>query len=147
MIKDTIQKAMVVSLKAGNQLELKTLRFILSVMQYAQIDKQKELTDEEIVSLLHKEVKKRKEAIELFKKGKREDLVIDEQNQITIIERYLPKQVAEDELQKIVDEAIALSNKDESIGKVIGIVMGKVKGRADGAKVAQMIKSKLQSPS
>ena len=85
MLKDEIQKAILTSLKGKKPIELKVLRFVLSQIKYEEIAQQRELSNEEIVSLLQKEVKKRKEAIELFKNGKREDLVTDEEAQLTVI--------------------------------------------------------------
>ncbi len=85
MIKDKIQKQILSSLKTGNQIELKVIRYILSEIKYAEINKQRDLTDEEIVALLQKEVKKREEAIALFKKSGRDELVTDEEKQIAVI--------------------------------------------------------------
>ena len=144
MIKDDIQKAIFSSLKQNKQTELKVLRFIMSVIKYAEIDKKENLTDEETVSVLQKEVKKRKEAIEMFRKGKRDDLVADEEKQLKVIGDYLPKELNDDELEEIIKDI--LKNTDHSnVGRVIGEVMKKVKGRADGNKVAVIIKQSLSS--
>lgn len=143
MLKEEIQKAINSSLKEGKKTELKVLRFILSGIQYAEIDKHKDLTDEEIISLLQKELKKRKEAIEMFKKGGRDDLVKDEENQLIVIEKYLPKQLSTEELNKIIDEIISSSADLSNMGKIIGLVMAKVKGKADGKTVAEAVKQKL----
>lgn len=142
MIKEEIQKQILLALKEGRKTELKVLRFILSLINYEEIATQKKLSDGEIVALFQKEIKKRKGAIEMFKKGKRDDLVEDEEKQIIVIQRYLPKQLSENELNKIIDEVIA-SSKETNIGKVIGLVMVKVKGKAGGATVAQIVKQKL----
>lgn len=143
MIKDTIQKNILVALKEKKETELKVLRFVLSEIKYAEINKQKDLTDEETTALLSKEVKKRKEAIEMFRKNNRLELVDDEEKQIVVIETYLPKQISGEELNKIVDETLAGITDKSNIGKVIGMVMPKVKGKADGAKVAEMIRVKF----
>lgn len=90
MIKKHIQEAIITNLKEGKQTELKVLRFLLSLINYAEIDKQRELTDEEIQELLAKELKKRQEAIQLFRQGKREDLVEDEEKQLVVIKQFLP---------------------------------------------------------
>lgn len=144
MIKEEIQKAIPVNLKEGKTTELKVLRFILSQINYAEIEKQGQLTDDETVTLLQKEVKKRKEAIEMFKKGKREDLVKDEEAQLLIIDWYLPQQLSDEELNKIVEETVSSTEDKSNIGAVIGQVMAKVKGRTDGSHVAQLVRQKLQ---
>ena len=143
MIRDDIQKAIFTNLKEGKAMEVKVLRFILSEIKYAEIAKQKDLTDEEAVAVLQKEVKKRKEAIEMFKKGERFDLVTDEEAQLVIIAQYLPKQLPVEELNKIIDSVIAEIGDKSNMGKIIGAVMGRVKGQADGSQVAQLVKQKL----
>jgi len=146
MIKDDIQKQILVALAQGKKTELKVLRYISSQIKYEEINKQKELTDEETVTLLQKELKKREEAIEMFKKGKRDDLVADEEKQLIVIRGYLPKQLSADELNKIIDEIISASSQETNMGKIIGLVMAKVKGRTSGATVANLVKQKLNLP-
>ena len=146
MIKEEIQKAMILALKSKKETELKVLRFVLSQINYEEINKQKKLTDEEVISVLQKEVKKRKEAIEMFKKGKREDLVIDEEKQIDKIKQYLPKELDQKELEIGIAEVISSSADTSNVGKIIGLVMARLRGRADGANVAQLVKQKLNIP-
>lgn len=145
MLKDEIQNAINYALKERNKTELKVLRFVLSQIKYEEIDKQKELSDGETVAVLQKEVKKRNDAIEMFKKGRRPELVEDEQNQVKVIERYLPKQMGDEEMNKIIEETIKTLDDKSNIGKTIGLVMAKLKGRADGGKVARLVKQKLIS--
>lgn len=145
MIKNDIQQAINTALKAGNKTELNALRFVLSQIKYEEIAKQKELTDTEAVSLLQKEVKKRKEAIEMFKKGKRDDLVENEVSQIEVIQKYLPQQLSENELSKIIDEVIISLGVEKNIGKIIGLVMEKTERRADGSMTSKLVKQKLES--
>ncbi len=145
MLKNEIQNAINKALKERNKTELKVLRFVLSQIQYEEIDKRKELSDGEIVAVLQKEVKKRNDAIEMFKKGERPELIEDEQNQVKIIERYLPKQMGDEEINRIIEETIITLDDKSNIGKTIGLVMAKLKGRADGGKVARLVKQKLIS--
>ena len=146
MIKEEIQKAVISAMKGKQTTELKVLRFVLSLIQYEEINKQKKLTEDETVSVLRKEIKKRKEAIELFKKGNRQELVVDEEAQIKIIERYLPQQMSDADLEKVVESVLATSEKSmANMGKLIGAVMERVKGQADGAKVAFLVKKKIQN--
>lgn len=143
MIKNDIQQAINSALKAGNKLELKALRFVMSGIQYEEIEKKKDLTDEEVVSLVQKEIKKRREAVEMFKSGNRDDLVKDEEEQITVIQKFLPQQLSSEELEKIVTEVIE-EVPDKNMGKIIGLVMSKVKGKADGSAVSSLVRQKLQ---
>ncbi|MCJ7739799.1 GatB/YqeY domain-containing protein [Candidatus Microgenomates bacterium] len=143
MLRDDIQKSVNENLKAGKALEVKVLRFLLSEIQYAEIAKQSDLTDEETVALLAKELRKRKEAIEMFKKANRDDLVADEEKQLTVIQKYLPQQLTESELEKAVDEVLSSLPDKSNMGKIIGLVMAKVKGQADGKMVAELVKKKI----
>ena len=143
MIKNDIQQAINSALKERRETALKVLRFVMSQIKYGEIDKQKDLTDEEIVSLMQKEIKKRKEAIEMFKKGRRTDLVKDEEAQITVIQKFLPQQLTSEELEKIVNDTIS-ETADKNMGKIIGLAMGKVKGKADGSAVSSLVRQKLQ---
>jgi len=147
MIKKDIAAAIIVSLKAGKQTELKVLRYVLSEIKYAEIAKQKELSDEETISVISKEIKKRREAIELFKKGGRNDLVADEEMQINVIEKYLPKQLSTDELNQIIDEVISANPDQANLGILIGLVMTNVRGKADGSQVAKLVAQKLGTTS
>lgn len=143
MIKVDIKNALITAMKSRNDLEVRVLRYIISQINYAEIDKKRELNDEEVITELQKELKKRKDAIELFKKGKRNDLVTDEENQLKVLGRYLPAQMSEEELGKIVDQIFNSTTDRSNIGKIIGQVMGQIKGRADGADVARLVKEKL----
>lgn len=143
MIKEDIQKRILVSLKEKKETELKVLRFVLSEIKYSEINKQKDLTDEEVIGLLQKEVKKRNESIEMFKKGGRLELVVDEQKQIKIIEEYLPKQMSDEELSQIIADIFAITEDKSNTGKLIGMVILKVKGKADGNRVAALVKEKI----
>ena len=88
-------------------------------------------------------MKKRNESIDMFQKGGRQELVVDEQKQIKIIEEYLPKQMSNEELSKIVDKIFAITEDKTNMGKLIGMVMGRVKGKADGNKVALLVKDRM----
>lgn len=108
-----------------------------------------QLTDEEIMEVLASEIKKRKGAIEEFKKGNREDLIEKEQKEISVMERYLPAQVAEEEIRKIVITAINSSGATsiKEMGRVMGLVMPQVKGKADGEMVSRIVKEELEKSS
>lgn len=144
MIKDNIQQSINNALKAGNKVEVSALRFVMSQIKYEEIAKQKELTDGEVVSLIQKEIKKRKDAVEMFKKGNRDDLVKDEEAQIVVIQKYLPQQLTEEELGKIIDEVINNAGGEKNEGKIIGLVIVKVKGKTDGSTIAKLVRHRLK---
>lgn len=121
------------------------------IQETAELEKQSQLTDEEILEVIGSEVKKRKEAKEQYEKGARPELAQKEQAELKILSEYLPPQLSEEELLKIVRETIAqLKGASEAkspprvdMGKVIGSVMAKVKGQADGSTVSNLIKNEL----
>ncbi len=131
------------SLKEKKLTELKVLRFVLSQLKYEEINKQKELSDGDAVIILQKEVKKRREAIEMFKKGGREDLVNDEEAQIQVIQKYLPKEASDTDIAKIIDSVLSGLSQPYEMGQVMKAVMPLLKGKADGTKVSAMVKERM----
>ncbi len=144
MIKQKIQEEIITALKSQDKLRLDVLRFILSLIKYAEIEKQKDLQDTEIIPLLQKEVKKRKEAIEIFKKGGRTEGVENEEKQIAVIGEFMPERLSPDELDKIVSQVITTSGSSSQMRQIIGEVMTKVKGHEKGEVVAKIVEEKLQ---
>ncbi|MBI2011906.1 GatB/YqeY domain-containing protein [Candidatus Daviesbacteria bacterium] len=130
-----------------NELKVSTLRLLLSEVNNAKIQKGQELSDEEITGVIQKEIKKRKESIESFRKGAREDLALKEEAEAKVLESYLPTQLSDEELTKIIDLAIneVGANSIADMGKVIGKVMSQVSGKADGGRVSNLVKQKLSS--
>lgn len=106
------------------------------------IDKKDELTDSEVTKVLQKEAKKRKEAIEMYQSGGREDLVKKETTELEIIATYLPEQLSDEELDSIIKETVSMLQitSEKDVGRVMGAVMPKVKGKADGKVVQQKVK-------
>lgn len=143
-LKKRIENDLIVAMKARNELGVSVLRFLLSAIKNLEIEKQKELTEEETIQVLQKQVKIRKESITAFTAGGREDLITKERAEIEILNKYLPQQLSSEELEKIVKETIKESNAGSGdSGKVIGAVMVKVKGKADGNQVAEIVKKTL----
>ena len=141
-ITDDLKSAM----KAGDQPRVEALRFALAGLNSFQKDKQAKqpdakITDEETTSVLQKDVKRRKESIELFRQGNRADLVTKEEADLAVISAYIPKELTRAEIEKIVDDAIAGGAKDFS--SAMREAMKAVKGRADGKAVGDVIKAKL----
>ena len=122
------------AIKQGDKISKSVLRYLKSEIHNREISIGSSLTDEQIIDVLNKQAKQRRESIEAFKNGNRIDLVQREEKELSIIMNYLPNQLSETEIENIVKEGIietkATSSKD--IGKVMSWVMPKVKGKADG---------------
>lgn len=133
------------AMKSGDKVAVETLRMIRSQIKNASIAKGKDLSEEDVIDVLSKEAKKRKESLELFKQGGREDLAEKEQQELNIITSYLPAALSEDEVLGIIDKAIAEVGAEgmQDMGKVMGKVMPEVKGRVDGKVVQELVKKKL----
>lgn len=145
MLIDQIQTDLKNAQLARDELKVSTLRLLLSEVKNAEIAQGQQLSDDDIISVVSKEVKKRKEAALSFRNGGREDSAQKEEAEAKVLESYLPEQLTTEELTKIVSEAITETGASgvTDMGQVIGIVMGKVKGRADGGTVSGMVKERL----
>lgn len=145
MILDTINKQIVDAMKAKDEIRLSTLKLLLSALHNAKIDKRGDLTKEEELEIVRREAKKRKDAIEAYKKVGATDRAEKEKKELAILQEFLPKELPDKEVSKLVDEAITTTSASsmQDMGKVIGVVMAKAKGRADGKKVAEMVRKKL----
>ena len=139
-----IQTDLNAAFKLKNSNAVDALRFIISQIKYARIEKQTDLTDDEIIKVIQKEVKSREEAIALFKQGQRADLVDLEQDKLKYIKKFLPSQLNEAELTAIVQKVIDQNpNQKTNFGWLMKQVMIAVAGRTDGATVARLLKSAL----
>lgn len=145
MLQEQIKKDLDKALLAKEELLVSTLRLLLAEIRNYWIEKQKDLTDEDVIAVIRRQIKQRKDSIEAYQKGGRKDLAEKETKEMGILGKYLPQQMAVNELEKIVKETIeevgAAGPKD--FGKVMGAVMGKVKGAAEGAMVAEAVKRLL----
>jgi len=145
MLKQQIESDFLTAYKAGETAKVSILRMVKSAIKNAEISAKSELADPEIIKILRREVKQRQESIVEFEKGHRNDLVASNQDEIEIINAYLPAQISTENIEKVVDGVIAELNATASadFGKVIGAVMKKINGDADGSLVASIIKTKL----
>ena len=142
MIKAQIQSQLKDAMKARDSVKLETLRFLLSELKYAEIAVQHELNEEEELQVLTKEVKKRNDAVELFKNSGRDQLVTEEEAKLVFIRSFLPAQLSSQELEVIVDQVIA-EVSDRSFGTVMKEVVARTKGKADGRIISTLVKAKL----
>lgn len=145
MITDTIQKEILVAMKARDEVKLSTYRMLVSAFNYEKIAKQHDLSDEEAIAVIASEAKKRKDAIDAYTKAGQADRAASEKAELDILEVYLPKQMDDSSLVAIVTETITELNAQSmtDMGRVIGAVMAKVKGQADGGRVSSLVKEKL----
>ena len=137
---DKINQDIIEALKSGEKERLTVLRGLKSVLKYARLDKGKDLTDEDTITVLSSQAKKTRDSIEQFGKGGRDDLVAKEKSELDIITSYLPQQLSEDELRDIVRAAIEESGAESArdMGKIMQLVMPQIKGRADGKMVNKL---------
>jgi uncharacterized protein YqeY len=135
------------AVKQKDEKRRSTLRMLLASIKNAEIAKQKQLDDTDVLSVLAKEAKQRRESIELFKQGNRQDLVAGEEAELAIINEYLPSQLTHDELIDMVKKAIAetgaTSPRDK--GKVMSLLVPQTKGRAEGKDVSDIVTELLNA--
>ncbi|MHB8172801.1 MAG: GatB/YqeY domain-containing protein [Thermincolia bacterium] len=131
--------------KEAGKLRLSVIRMVRAAIKNAEIDKRKEFNDEEVIEVVAREVKQCRDAIEEYRKANREDIVEQFQEEIKVLLHYLPEQMSVEEITAIVHEIITrVGAKDQKdMGKVMGALMPKVKGRADGKMVNQIVKEAL----
>lgn len=146
MIVPTINQKIAEAMKARDEIRLSTLRLLSSALNYEFIAKQHVLTEEEELAVVRREIKKRKDAIEAYEKVGAKDRVEKEKKERAVLEKYLPAQMPDEELIKIVDEAISAlgATSMAEMGKVMGAVVPKVAGRAEGGRISKLVSEKLQ---
>ena len=144
-LKQLITNDMKLALKAQDKSALKAIRMILGAIKQKEIDERIDLDDTQVMAVIQKMVKQRKDSISQFSDAGRTDLVEVEEAELTIINNYMPKQLSEAEIEAAVDKAISDSGADsmKDMGKLMGILKGQLDGQADMGLVSQLIKSKL----
>ena len=162
MLKERIQQDLKDALKKKQELLVSVLRLVITVFYNKEIEKktklreenglseeeitkQGQLTDEEITNIISSEIKKRKDAISIFEKGQRQDLAEKEKKEIEILQKYLPEQLSDEQIKKLAKEIIEKVGAKEikDMGKVMAELIPKIKGRAEGGKVSQIVKELL----
>jgi len=144
-LKVQISEDMKTAMKAGDKERLKVVRLILAAIKQIEVDRRTELDDAAVLGVLGKMVKQRRDSVSQFKKGGRQDLVDIELAEISVLENYLPEQLGEAELIKIIEQAIKDSGAESirDMGKVMGQVKAKAAGRADMGAVGDKVKERL----
>lgn len=143
---DTLEADLLEATKTRDEIKTGVLRLLKSALKNQQIEVGHDLTMPEILSVLQKEAKKRRDSIVAYQKAGREDLVREEEQELAVIDTYLPESASEEEISKVVDEAIESTKaKDMSqMGQVMGQAMVKLQGRADGNQVSAIVRDKLK---
>ncbi len=126
---------------------LKVIRMVKGSMQLLEIDLKHELNDDEVIGIISKEIKTRRDSIKEFSKGNRQDLVDETNKEIAILEKYLPEQLSDDEVNKIIDDVFSKVEPKgmQDMGKIMGMVSPLVKGKTDLGQVSSKIKEKLSN--
>ena len=165
MLKEKLNEDIKNALKSGDKQRRMVLGMVLAAAKNKEIEKHSELTDEEVVSVIASEVKKRRDSTEQFEKGGRPELAEQEKEEINILMEYMPEQMTEDEIRKVVKQTIVEMGKpgsesSESLGeksakggqselllpgKVLGVLMPRIKGKADGQTVSRIVKEELST--
>jgi hypothetical protein len=144
-LKARISDDMKSAMKAGDKDRLKVVRLILAAIKQVEVDKRIELDDAAVLGVLEKMVKQRRDSVEQFQKGNRDDLAQIELSEIAVLEDYLPEPLNDDELDAMIDEVIGATGAESirDMGKVMGAIKAKAAGRADMGAVGARVKAKL----
>lgn len=147
MLKDKLNEDMKSFMIAKDADRLSTIRMLKSAIQYAEIQKGVgyAASDEDVLEVIGREVKKRRESIELYEKGGRQELADKEKQEIELLQAYLPEQLGEDDIRQIVKSAIESTGATsmQDMGKLMGVIMPQVKGKADGNLVNKIVRENL----
>lgn len=145
MIKERIREDMKAAMRSHDAARLSTIRLLLAAIKQREIDEQIEAGDEDVLAVIGKMVKQRRDSVEQYRSGGREDLAANEQAEIDVLSTYLPQQLSDEEVAAIVEEAVAEVGMTgmAAMGKVMSVVKPRVNGRADLGKVSALIKARL----
>ena len=135
------------AMKQGNKEQLATIRLILAAIKQVEVDTRAELSDQELIAIIDKMGKQRRESIEQFEKADRNDLADKEKSELEIISRYLPQALSDDEVSQLIEQALASTSASsmKDMGAVMAILKPQLQGRADMSQVSKQIKTKLSN--
>ncbi|AKM81824.1 TPA: aspartyl-tRNA amidotransferase [Candidatus Berkelbacteria bacterium] len=145
MLKDQIEKDLIDAMKSKDENTLLVLRMLKSALKNKEIEKKKELEDADTVGVIQSQIKSRRDSIEMYKSGGREELAEKEEKEIEVLAKYLPEQMSEDAVREVVQKAISSTGASQmsDMGKVMGMVMNELKGKADGSMISKIVKEEL----
>ena len=146
-LKDRINDDVKTAMRGGDARRRDALRLLLAAMKQREVDDRKELADPDVVAVIDKMIKQRREAIAQFEKGGRQDLAQNEQFEIGVFQAYMPQAMSDAEVEAVVAETIAAAGAKapSDMGKVMGALKGRLAGKADMTKVSALVKAKLAS--
>ena len=144
-MKDKLQKELVNSMKEHDKKKIDVIKMVKAAIQMEEINLKRQLTDDEVLNIITKQVKMRKDAIKDFEKASRDDLVKSYNDEIEILNSYLPKELSDEEAEQIIDQAFSIVNPTSppDMGKIMKEVSPKLKNRYDMSKASTIIKDKL----
>ena len=144
-MRERILKELMQAMKAQDKEKLSVLRMVKGAIQLEEINKKKELSDDEVIAVISKQIKTRKESITEFKKGNRDDLVEQTEKEINILSEYMPAQLSEEEIIKVIDDAFNEVNPQapSDMGKIMKTITPKLTGKADMTFVSKTVKEKI----
>jgi uncharacterized protein YqeY len=144
-IEATLLEDMKAAMKRGDSLRVETIRLLRAQIKNASLGKEEPLPEADVLAILSKEAKKRKEAIVLYQQGGRDDLVQSETRELEIIHSYLPEAMNENEIDTLIRQCISQAHAEgmKDIGKVMSMIMPQIKGRADGKMVQERVRTLL----
>ena len=143
---DTLKGDVKAAMKSGDKPRLATIRMLIAALQNERIAREKDLSADDELQLLATQAKRRRESIDLYTKGGRDDLAVKEQEELAVIETYLPAQLTEEDVRGIIAEIVVATGAESmrDMGKVMGQLMPKLKGRFDGKLAKGLVQSALQ---
>ena len=144
-LKQEITSAMKTAMKGGDKERLATIRLMLAAAKQVEIDERRDLSDADLLAILDKMVKQRRDSISQFKEAGRDDLVTQEESEMAVIQDFLPQPLSEAEIETLITAAIANADAKtmQDMGKVMGLLKPQLQGRADMGKVSGQIKAQL----
>lgn len=147
MLIEKINKDYIQAMKEKDAIKVSTLNMLKSAIKYKEIEnREKEITDEDVIDLIKKEIKKHEESIEMYKAGGRIDLQEKEEKELQILKSYLPEQISEEEVRRIISEIILKLNATSSsdFGRVMKEAMLELKGKAEGSLIKRIVEESLK---
>jgi uncharacterized protein YqeY len=146
-LKDQLTDDMKAAMKGGDKDRLRVIRLVLADIKRVEVDTRKDLDDAALLAIVEKAVKQRRDSVEQFTRGGRDDLAANEQAEIDILETYLPEQLSDAEIDALVEEVIAATGAESirDMGKVMAAIKSKAAGKADMGAVSARVKAKLNT--
>ena len=144
-IRQTISDDMKTFMRAKDTARLGAIRLLQASIKQKEVDERIELNDDQILAVIQKMLKQRKDSIEAYQQANRQDLIDQEQLEIEVLTKYMPEPLSDEEINQYIDEALASTGATDmkDMGKVVGVLKSKVAGRADMAEVSKLVRQKL----